>query len=52
MAFKISPITDVNAITCHYLQCINNKIKMEAESKKVTYINLFNSFLVYIGTLI
>lgn len=35
MAFKIIPVTDVNAITFHYLQCINNKVKMEAESKKV-----------------
>ncbi|XP_049873487.1 replication protein A 32 kDa subunit [Pectinophora gossypiella] len=34
MAFKIMPITDVNAITFHYLQCINNRVKMEAESKK------------------
>ncbi|VVC89317.1 unnamed protein product [Leptidea sinapis] len=34
MAFKIKPITDINAITFHYLQCINNKLKMEAESKK------------------
>ncbi|XP_063364230.1 replication protein A 32 kDa subunit [Cydia amplana] len=34
MIFKIMPITDVNAITFHYLQCINNKVKMEAESKK------------------
>lgn len=34
MAFKIIPITDVNAITFHYLQCINNKLKMEADSKK------------------
>lgn len=35
MAFKITPIDDVNAITFHYLQCIYNKIRMEAESKKV-----------------
>lgn len=44
MAFKIMPVTDVNAITFHYLQCINNKVKMEADSKKVklpTGINLF-----------
>ncbi|XP_075978041.1 replication protein A2 [Anticarsia gemmatalis] len=34
MAFKIMPITDVNAITFHYLHCIKNKIKMEADSKK------------------
>ncbi|CAH2096249.1 unnamed protein product [Euphydryas editha] len=34
MAFKIMPVTDVNAITFHYLQCINNKLKMEADSKK------------------
>ncbi|KPJ08425.1 Spindle assembly abnormal protein 6-like [Papilio machaon] len=34
MAFKIMPITDVNAITFHYLQCINNRLKMEADSKK------------------
>ncbi|XP_045772892.1 replication protein A 32 kDa subunit [Maniola jurtina] len=34
MAFKIMPITDINAITFHYLQCINNKLKMEADSKK------------------
>ncbi|KAG6443722.1 hypothetical protein O3G_MSEX002991 [Manduca sexta] len=30
MAFKITPITDVNAITFHYLQCIHNKYKMQA----------------------
>lgn len=36
MIFKIMPITDVNAITFHYLQCINNKVKMEADSKKVS----------------
>ncbi|XP_014367228.2 replication protein A 32 kDa subunit [Papilio machaon] len=35
MAFKIMPITDVNAITFHYLQCINNRLKMEADSKKI-----------------
>nr|XP_026492256.1 spindle assembly abnormal protein 6 homolog [Vanessa tameamea] len=34
MAFKIMPVADVNAITFHYLQCINNKLKMEADSKK------------------
>ncbi|RVE48218.1 hypothetical protein evm_007172 [Chilo suppressalis] len=34
MAFKILPVTDVNAITFHYLQCIHNKVKMEADSKK------------------
>ncbi|XP_041978910.1 replication protein A 32 kDa subunit [Aricia agestis] len=34
MSFKIMPITDINAITFHYLQCINNRLKMEAESKK------------------
>ncbi|CAH0715600.1 unnamed protein product, partial [Brenthis ino] len=34
MAFKIIPITDINAITFHYLQCINNKLKMESDSKK------------------
>ncbi|KAJ0178675.1 hypothetical protein K1T71_005450 [Dendrolimus kikuchii] len=34
MIFKIAPITDVNAITFHYLQCIHNKVKMEADSKK------------------
>ncbi|KAM3965187.1 replication protein A2 [Aphomia sociella] len=34
MAFKIMPVTDVNLITFHYLQCINNKVKMEADSKK------------------
>lgn len=41
MAFKIMPITDVNAITFHYLQCINNKLKMEADSKKVGVMNHF-----------
>lgn len=39
MAFKIMPITDANAITFHYLQCINNKVKMEADSKKVLNLN-------------
>lgn len=34
MAFKITPITDINIITFHYLQCINNKLKMEANAKK------------------
>lgn len=35
MTFKIMPITDVNAITFHYLHCIQNRLKMEADSKKV-----------------
>ncbi|KAL4713989.1 hypothetical protein ACJJTC_005620 [Scirpophaga incertulas] len=39
MAFKIIPIIDVNAITFHYLQCINNKVKMEADSKKENVAN-------------
>ncbi|XP_053609928.1 replication protein A 32 kDa subunit [Plodia interpunctella] len=39
MAFKIMPINDVNAITFHYLQCINNKVKMEADSKKEKIVN-------------
>ncbi|GBP91807.1 Replication protein A 32 kDa subunit [Eumeta japonica] len=39
MAFRIMPITDINAITFHYLQCINNKIKMEMDSKKEKVIN-------------
>lgn len=47
MAFKIMPITDVNAITFHYLQCINNRLKMEADSKKVS-IFLFYSFTLLI----
>ncbi|CAF4917887.1 unnamed protein product [Pieris macdunnoughi] len=34
MAFKIMPVEDVNLITFHYLQCIHNKLKMEADSKK------------------
>ncbi|KAJ8722045.1 hypothetical protein PYW08_004447 [Mythimna loreyi] len=34
MTFKIIPITDVNAITFHYLHCIQNRLKMEADSKK------------------
>lgn len=34
MTFKIMPITDVNAITFHYLHCIQNRLKMEADSKK------------------
>lgn len=34
MIFKIIPITDVNSITFHYLHCIYNKVKMEADSKK------------------
>lgn len=34
MAYKILTLTDVNAITFHYLQCIKNKVKMEADSKK------------------
>lgn len=42
MAFKIMPVTDVNAITFHYLQCINNKVKMEADSKKVSIV-LYNA---------
>lgn len=47
MAFKIRPITDVNAITCHYLQCINNKIRMEQDSKKEKLVSIptFNSGL-------
>jgi hypothetical protein len=40
MAFKILPITDVNIITFHYLQCINNKVKMESDSKKVMPTNI------------
>lgn len=36
MTFKVMPITDVNAITFHYLNCIHNKVKMEADSKKVS----------------
>ncbi|XP_013186863.1 replication protein A 32 kDa subunit [Amyelois transitella] len=39
MAFKIMPVTDVNAITFHYLQCIHNKVKMEADSKKEKVVN-------------
>ncbi|KAL0883208.1 hypothetical protein ABMA27_016644 [Loxostege sticticalis] len=39
MAFKIMPVTDVNTITFHYLQCINNKVKMEADSKKEKVVN-------------
>lgn len=55
MAFKIMPITDVNAITFHYLQCINNKLKMEADSKKVCYyVAKTRSFLnhspLFVGT--
>ncbi|CAG9786699.1 unnamed protein product [Diatraea saccharalis] len=41
MAFKIMPITDVNAITFHYLQCIHNKVKMESDSKKVRLLGPF-----------
>lgn len=39
MAFKIMPITDINAITFHYLHCIQNKVKMEADSKKEKVVN-------------
>lgn len=42
MIFKITPITDVNAITFHYLQCIHNKVKMETDSKKVVFCNVFD----------
>lgn len=35
MAFKIMPIIDINVITFHYLHCLRNKVKMEADSKKV-----------------
>lgn len=51
MAFKIMPIKDINAITFHYLQCINNKVKMEADSKKVNIFlqdNCFNSICYYV----
>lgn len=49
MIFKIMPITDVNAITFHYLQCINNKVKMEADSKKVSKCKLsIRGYLVII----
>ncbi|XP_072949171.1 replication protein A 32 kDa subunit [Epargyreus clarus] len=34
MAFTIMPVADVNALTFHYLQCINNKLKMEMASKE------------------
>ncbi|CAG9561961.1 unnamed protein product [Danaus chrysippus] len=34
MAFKIMPVTDVNAITFHYLQCLNNKLKLQPGMKK------------------
>ncbi|CAH1638176.1 unnamed protein product [Spodoptera littoralis] len=34
MTFKIMPVTDVNAITFHYLHCIQNRLKMESDSKK------------------
>ncbi|XP_077286394.1 replication protein A2 [Arctopsyche grandis] len=33
--FKIVNINDINAITNHYLQCMHNRIVMEAKSKKV-----------------
>lgn len=57
MAFKIMPITDINAITFHYLQCINNKLKMEADSKKVhniieIYYNMYNVYKNHTFTLI
>ncbi|CAB3221900.1 unnamed protein product [Arctia plantaginis] len=39
MAFKIMPITDVNAITFHYLHCIHTKVKMEEDSKKEKVVN-------------
>ncbi|KAJ2949054.1 hypothetical protein O0L34_g5995 [Tuta absoluta] len=44
MAFKIMPVKDVNQITFHYLQCINNKVKMEAESKKEKVVNNNTNF--------
>ncbi|CAG4956043.1 replication protein A 32 kDa subunit [Colias croceus] len=44
MAFKIMPITDVNAILFHYLQCINNRYKMEADSKKVKDMDTTSNF--------
>ncbi|CAK1551068.1 unnamed protein product [Leptosia nina] len=40
MAFKITPVTDVNLITFHYLNCINNKLQLEARSKKEKTTNM------------
>ncbi|CAD0201370.1 unnamed protein product [Chrysodeixis includens] len=44
MTFKVMPITDVNAITFHYLHCIHNKVKMEADSKKEKVTNNNSTF--------
>ncbi|XP_026735029.1 replication protein A 32 kDa subunit-like [Trichoplusia ni] len=44
MTFKVMPVTDVNAITFHYLQCIHNKVKMEADSKKEKVTNNNSTF--------
>lgn len=36
IVFKMFNVTNINAITFHYLQCIHNKIKLEAKAKGVS----------------